>query len=159
MNAPETGAIRARQLAREHFVIREAMKRIESRIDGEADESEERALLWDIFSLVGSLRDHLTRHFRLEEAGGLLCGAVQHGVAETQRFADGLVAQHRDFEHRLERILDQLDSAVRDARRPSKAATDSYEQALRSLLRDLASHEREEAGLLEQVILRESTES
>jgi hemerythrin-like domain-containing protein len=156
MNTPETNTSRARALTYEHLVIREAMKRIESNIDRSAAESGNRARRWDLLSLVASFRDHLTRHFCLEDAEGILGAAARYYDAETRRHADGLVEEHRGFEARLERIHDRIGRAAREPTLPSKAAAEPYEEDLRGLLRDLARHERAEAKLLEQVILRES---
>ena len=150
---------RARELAREHFVIREVMQRIETQIERTVSRPDDRALHWDVLSLVSSFRDHLGRHFALEEAGGLLGDTAQYHDDETRRMADELVSQHRGFERRMDRIQNRLGLGVRDSELPLRELAGSYQRDLRELLAELAQHERAENLLLQRAVLDRSEQS
>jgi hypothetical protein len=153
MNSTQT--TRARELAHEHFVIREVMQRIEAQIE-RTNQAEDRALHWDLLSLVSSFRDHLGRHFALEEAGGLLGDAVEYYDDEARRMAVELIEQHRGFERRMDRIQNQLGLGVRDTKLSLPDLAHSYQPQLRELLADLSTHERAENLLLQRAILEGS---
>ena len=149
----QTRTTRARQLANEHFVIRQVMARIENQLARTEAEPSNGSLHWDLFALVCSFRDSLRRHFALEEAGGLLGDASQYYAERLRRTAQELVAQHRGFERRIERIRNQLDLGVHDAELPPAAVAESYRAELRQLLADLSVHERSENKLLHEALL------
>jgi len=146
-NSTERSASRARQLAREHALVRKTIGRIQAQLERAASGGEEPGRRPDLLRSVRALGDQLARHFRLEEAGGLLGGAVQYYGADARRTAGDLVAQHRDFERRLGRLRAGLE---RDAR--GGAGLEPLAADLRALLRDLASHERAETALFESAI-------
>ena len=144
-----TTTSRNRQLAREHAHIREAIEAVVSRLERTADHPEDRSALADLLEQVVSFREHLERHFWLEEAGGLLGDAVQYYAPEARRKAEELVTEHRDFERRIARINEQLYQALHDPLGLRRApALD-----LSDLLRDLTDHERAETELSGRLLL------
>ena len=142
---------RIREIAAEHAVIRETMRRIEEELDRLVDQPAREGDDWELPELVRSFREHLARHFQLEEQGGLLGQAVQYYDERSKEAAAGFVSQHRGFERTIDQIIAEFEKAV-DCKVPAPTVQSCYDRDLRKLLTDLASHEHAENELLESVV-------
>jgi hemerythrin-like domain-containing protein len=151
MGIEEVQKNRIREIAAEHLVIRETMRRIEQELDRLVDHPAPEGEEWKLPELVRLFRDHLRRHIQLEEQGGLLGEAVQYYDARSQEVAARLVAQHRGFERTIDQIIAEFEKAV-DCKVPAPTVQSCYDRDLRKLLTDLSSHEHAENGLLESVV-------
>lgn len=103
--------------------------------------------------LAGKMRsfaDHLRKHFRDEEAGGLL-----HDENGMHRESQGLVvrlrAQHRSMEERMARLIDRAERAEA----ATEVVTGSFLREARDLLEDLSEHERIERRLVRDLAYEE----
>jgi len=151
MGSKDVQQNRIREIAAEHAVIRETMRRIEQELDRLVDQPAPEGDDWELPDLVRSFREHLGRHFQLEEQGGLLGGAVEYYDARSQEIAAQLVSQHRAFERTIDQIIAEFEKAV-DCKVPAPAVQSCYDRDLRKLLTDLSSHEHAENELLDAVL-------
>ena len=100
---------------------------------------------WDLPLIVASLRDHLERHFALEEHGGPLDQAL-HTAPAVRAEVEQLVQEHRRFSARLERLLVEMDSGFI----PPRRVQECFDLELRQVIADLREHEGTELLLFDR---------
>jgi len=142
---------RAKQTVRELIDSEHAaIDRIVAEILDELDWLEKRRAKvgepWDLPLIVGSLRDHLRRHFALEERGGPLDQALHDDPGVRAEVAE-LVEQHRGFTARLERLLVEMDGGFI----PPRSVQTCFDLELRQIISDLREHEGTELLLFDRV--------
>lgn len=116
------------------------------------DPGQERAAAWagELAERLGDLRRHLVRKFRREEGAG----TIQELALEHPHRADELrrcIVEHR-------RLLDRLRALLADAQVYADGRSPRNRRLRRevaALLADLARHEREEAALLQRILVRD----
>ena len=141
-----------REIAKEHAAIHEVIRRIEQELDRLLAHPAELGGRWELPDLTKSCREHLMKHFQLEERGGLLGDEVLRCSPEVQRTVTELIKEHRDFERRISRIVEELDTGFV----PSDTVQNCFDGELRSLIADLARHESVESELFLKTLRRES---
>jgi iron-sulfur cluster repair protein YtfE (RIC family) len=142
---------RYRQVAREHALVRERIERIEALLDDLRRRPERASTDATLHKLVVDLRDHLRRHFALEESGGLLGDAVQYYDPGTGRKVEDLVAEHREFEQ-------QLDALVATTERVGAAEIEvaRLDAEARALIESLRTHENAENDLVQRLVSQDT---
>jgi hypothetical protein len=139
---------RRARIAREHELIHERLGRISQELDHVHRDPEVSSADWKLPALVRDLRKHMRRHFELEESGGLLGGAAQYYDPELSARVDELIAQHRDFERRLDRLLAELQLALR----PAQIVRTCFDRDFAKFVELLRRHERAENELFRQLL-------
>ena len=100
-----------------------------------------------LLRLLESFQSQVRAHFALEERGGLFEVYREHDFAFRQRAA-AMLAQHRDFLERMQRILE----VARTIDRPDGPEFEQCARELGLLFQDLREHERVEDSLLERLV-------
>jgi iron-sulfur cluster repair protein YtfE (RIC family) len=140
----------AKVIAEEHAALKTEIRNLEADLN-ELDEGLEgepaRQLLLEDLRLF---REHLRRHFQLEEQNGYL-PAIAGKDPGTQREIDDLVAEHRRFETDTDDLLERLG----DAQKAARELAGSFRTALRAMLARLAIHESKENALFQRVLGRD----
>jgi iron-sulfur cluster repair protein YtfE (RIC family) len=136
----------------EHVAVARMTANIRRKLDELRDRPESSVQESDLPELVRELQRHLVRHFRLEETGGLLSDAVQAPHPGSLRKVEELVAQHRDFERRLARILAELDGGIA----PPRTVRECFDRDLRGLFAELDQHEQLENDMLQALVVRDT---
>ena len=152
MKRTTTEPSRVQEMAEEHAVIRTTMQRIHGALDRLLAYPARSGEEWELPALLRSFREHLKRHFEQEESRGLLGDAREYYDPGTQRQVETLVSEHRDFERRVTRILDEVDGGFV----PPAIVQSCHDRELRKLLADLARHETVENALLQALICRQA---
>jgi hypothetical protein len=101
---------------------------------------------WDLPLIVASLRDHLERHFALEEHGGPLDRAL-HVSPGVRTEVTGLIVEHRVFSARIARLLTEMDCGFL----PPRTVQACFALELRQVIADLREHEGTELLLFDRV--------
>lgn len=140
------------EIAEEHAVIRATMRQIHAELDRLLAHPARSGGEWELPALLRSFREHLVRHFELEESGGLLGDAKGFYNTSTQRIVETLIAEHRDLKRRVTRILDEVSGGVV----PGPIVQSCHDREIRKLLTDLTRHETVENALLQTLICREA---
>jgi iron-sulfur cluster repair protein YtfE (RIC family) len=135
----------------EHVAVGEMSANIRGKLDELRVRPESSIQESDLPELVRELQQHLVRHFRLEETGGLLSDTIQAPHPGSLRRIEALVAQHRDFEQRLKRILAELDGGIA----PPRTVRECFDRDLREFFADLRQHEQIENDLLQALVVRD----
>ena len=148
MTTSATGTSRVREIEKEHAAVRAMMVRIVEKLDRLRTDPSEPGETWNLPMLVKTLRNHLKRHFEIEEGGGLLGAATEYYEPRARRIVEKLVSEHRNYEA----WMDQIIAEIGDGTVPPVEAQRRYERELRRLLADLARHEAVENGLLAEIV-------
>jgi Hemerythrin HHE cation binding domain len=142
-------ATRLQQILAEHATIRQTIFRIELELDRFRTRADEvRGKDWALPGLMRSFRTHLKRHFELEEGGGLLGDAAAYFDDEAQRRVEELVGEHRQLEHAIDHICDELDERID----PGETVQRCFDVEIRKLIGHLSRHEFTETALLNKVL-------
>lgn len=136
----------ALQLDEEHRSVHVSMRWIWAEVLRQIDEEGRVRPGGPLLGPLRSFREHLLRHFRFEEDEGLL-GDPPEDDADTAALVGRLVLEHRDFEGRLDRLVEELERDDRDGRRVLSLFADE----LRRLFNDLRRHEALEDELVRRV--------
>jgi len=140
----------AREIAREHAVLKDASQELHLEIERlQAEEGPQHDVGW----LPGMLRmytHHLKRHFALEESGEFLdVKSETPGVAPVAR---SLREQHVQLlEH-----LAKLTLAAEQAHIDRAGLTDAFATDLEGFLDELRDHERQENQLVQKLVYHET---
>lgn len=138
---------RLRRIAEEHEAIRAVLDDIDRELD-KAPANPSDAGTWILPGLARSLRDHLVKHFALEEAGGLLGDAAAYFPPWAQEAVSDLIDEHRRIEHAIGRICDEIDPYFV----PSATVQECFRAELHKLVASLDRHEADENALLGKVL-------
>ncbi len=152
MRGTRTERSRIQEISEEHAVIRATMQRIHAALDRLLAHPARSGEEWELPALLRSFREHLRRHFELEESGGLMEDARDYYDPSTRHKVETLVSEHRDFERRVTRILDEVNGGIV----PAAIVQSCHDRELRNLLADLTRHENVEIALLQTLICREA---
>ena len=152
MRRTTTERSRIHKIAEEHAVIRATVQRIHAELDRLLAHPTQSGEEWELPALLRSFRKHLRRHFELEESGGLLGNSRDYYDPSTRRKVETLVSEHRDFERRVTRILDEVNGGIV----PAAIVQSCHDRELRNLLADLTRHENVEIALLQALTCREA---
>lgn len=145
-------AERIQRIHDEHAAVRAMISNIRTKLLELRERSEPAGPKDDLPELVRELRRHLLRHFQLEETDGLLSDVVHAPHPGSLRKVELLVAQHRDLERRLARILAELDGGIA----PPRAVRECFDRDLHGFFEDFARHEEAENDLLQALIVRDT---
>jgi hypothetical protein len=143
---------RSQEIAKEHAAIHAVMREIRVELDRLIAHPARPGDEWDLPELLRSFQGHLTRHFMLEESGGLLGDAALYYDPGTERAVHELIEEHREFERMVERVLTGLDSGLV----PPVIVQQCFDRDMRKLLAGLARHEAVETSLLERLVEQET---
>lgn len=138
------------QILEEHETIRAAILELESRFDELIDNPAQAGEAWELPALVRSLLEAFKSHFEHEENGGLLGAGKECYDPEMLLVVEALIAEHREFERSLERILHELDFDFV----PGETIQRCFDGELRKTISALAVHEATENALLEKLHAR-----
>ncbi len=139
-----------REILEEHEEIRARILEIETELDRLLDHPAQPGESWELPGLVEALRDQFRRHFEHEESGGLLWADSECYDSEMLRLVADLIAQHREFEREIERILSEFDFSFV----PGKTVQSCFDGDLRNLISEFAVHEAAENVLLDKLVAR-----
>jgi len=141
------------QIALEHAAVRNTIRDIDDEIDRLAGEPNQKRELGKLGEMLPRFARHLEQHFKLEEQDGFL-GHLPVDSGERHLIAT-LIAEHREFEHGLGALLDDLQRAEQG----SGHVSEEFIQTLRELLETLAKHERIETDLVKRLAARDQVVS
>ena len=144
------GEALVQEIAREHAAIFEATRQIEQELDRLSEHPEDVGGRWELPDLAKSLRGYLVNHFQLEECGGLLGGDVLASDPEARSAIDELIREHREFERRIDRVIEELDTGFT----PTESVQGCFDGELRSLIADMALHESRESRMFHRIVRR-----
>lgn len=135
----ELGFPFARELGEQHAAVRVTLRWIEAELARQAscsrlDDSLQRSLR--------TFRQELGEHFSFEERHGFE-GGFDSPEPEIQRVTSRLVREHREFERRMDEILDQLGKSTTAA---------GAVAALHAFFDDVRRHDAEESSLLLRIV-------
>lgn len=138
------------EILREHEKIRAKVVEIRLELDRLLAHPAQPGEAWELPELVQDLRTQLTGHFELEENGGLLGADPAHYDSEMLREVDDLIAEHREFEREIDRVLIELDFGFV----PVDTVQSCFDGDLRRLISAFARHEAAENILLAKLLSR-----
>jgi iron-sulfur cluster repair protein YtfE (RIC family) len=136
------------QIREEHAAIRGMIRGIEAELDRLRAHPAQLGDPWRLPELTGAFRERLERHFELEEGGGLLGDARQYYDERMQEQVHALIAEHRTFERRVERMVIEVGSRFV----PPATVQACFDREFRKLVDDLSRHEAAENALLAQLV-------
>ena len=149
MTGKSTKADLARMVAEEHASMRRSIETIRHELERLQREGGIERGSGRLPSLLGDFRDHLRRHFELEETDGLL--GEEANDPGTQRIIERLLAEHRDLEQRVDRLVDEARRAeARDA-----GLSAAFAEELHDVLVFLFRHEQMENRLVQQLVYQD----
>ncbi|MCP3914743.1 MAG: hypothetical protein GY711_04185 [bacterium] len=135
------------RLSEEHRAVFGVVLHVERELDRLLENPVAPGEHWELPAITKLLGERLSAHFRFEESDGFFGGVGWESSPSIRASIDRLLAGHRDFESRLERITEEQEMGFV----PNVTVQRLLDGEVRSLIADLVVHEAMESKLIKEI--------